>query len=136
MKKSLKLLSILLTVVLVCGIMLVPVYASDPSEITPKRGEESGRLVTIGQRIYGAIFTVGIVASVIIVAVLGIRYMMGSTEDKSEYKKSMIPYLVGALCLFSASTIATIVFNLTKDDNVAGEAAKETGMLVMKMFIA
>ena len=37
--------------------------------------------------------------------------MMGSAEEKAEYKKTMIPYLVGAILVFAASTIANFVYN-------------------------
>ena len=43
--------------------------------------------------------------------VLGIKYMMGSAEEKAEYKKTMIPYVVGAILIFAATTIANAVFN-------------------------
>ena len=36
--------------------------------------------------------------------------MVGSAEEKAEYKKTMIPYLVGAICIFAASTIANVVY--------------------------
>ena len=38
--------------------------------------------------------------------VLGVRYMMGSAEEKAEYKKVMIPYLIGAVLLFAAVNLA------------------------------
>ena len=44
--------------------------------------------------------------------VIGIKYMMGSAEEKAEYKKTMIPYLVGAIILFAAVNIAGVVVNL------------------------
>ncbi|MEI3401230.1 MAG: hypothetical protein V8R51_02250 [Clostridia bacterium] len=44
--------------------------------------------------------TVGIVLSVVILIILGIKYMMGSAEEKAEYKKTMIPYLIGAVSVF------------------------------------
>ena len=37
--------------------------------------------------------------------------MMGSAEEKAEYKKTMIPYVVGAILIFAAATIANAVFN-------------------------
>ena len=97
------------------GMMLMPIYAVGitPDEIQPTQTEGTTTLTNLGGKIYGAIFTAGIVLSVIVMAVLGIKYMMGSTEEKSEYKKSMVPYVIGALCIFGASTIASIVYNLT-----------------------
>ena len=44
--------------------------------------------------------------------VIGIKYMMGSAEEKAEYKKTMIPYLVGAVILFAAVNIAGVVVSM------------------------
>ena len=65
---------------------------------------------TVGQKIIGIIQVVGIIISVICLMVLGIKYMMGSAEEKADYKKSMIPYLVGAILIFAASALAQVVY--------------------------
>lgn len=62
--------------------------------------------------IIGAIVTVGVVVSVITMCILGIKYMVGSVEERAEYKKSMIPYLVGAVLLFAGSVVVSIIANL------------------------
>lgn len=67
---------------------------------------------TVGQKIIGIIQVVGIIISVICLMVLGIKYMMGSAEEKAEYKKTFIPYLVGAILLFAASALANSIYNL------------------------
>ena len=36
--------------------------------------------------------------------------MMGSTEERAEYKKSMLPYVIGAVILFAASTFAQVIY--------------------------
>ena len=38
--------------------------------------------------------------SVITLVVLGIKYMVGSIEEKEQNTKSMIPYLIGAFFVF------------------------------------
>ena len=38
--------------------------------------------------------------------------MMGSTDEKAEYKKSMLPYVIGAVLVFAASSIASVIYNL------------------------
>ena len=38
--------------------------------------------------------------------------MVGSVEERAEYKKSMIPYLVGAVLLFAGSVVVSIIANL------------------------
>lgn len=68
--------------------------------------------VNFGNQIITVITTIGIVISVIVLIVIGIKYMIGSIEEKAEYKKSMKPYIAGAICVFMASTIASLIYNL------------------------
>ena len=66
---------------------------------------------TLGNKIAGAVKIVGIFVSVIVLMILGIKYMMGSAEEKAEYKKTFIPYIVGAIILFGASLFAERIYN-------------------------
>ena len=45
------------------------------------------------------------IVAIIMVGILGIKYMLGSVDEKSEYKKDMIPYFVGAILLFGITAI-------------------------------
>ena len=65
----------------------------------------------VGNRIVGVIKVIGIIVSVAILIVLGIKYMMGSAEEKATYKKTLVPYLVGAILIFAASTLADTIYN-------------------------
>lgn len=58
------------------------------------------------------ITTIGISASVITLIILGLKYMLGSVEEKATYKKSMMPYLIGAVLVFCASTVANIIYSI------------------------
>lgn len=63
--------------------------------------------------ILNAITITGVVVAVITVMFLGIKYMVGSVEEKAEYKKTMMPILVGMILLFCTSTIVSIIWNVT-----------------------
>lgn len=52
--------------------------------------------------------------SIIIIIVLGIKYMVGSTEERAEYKKTLLPYVIGAVFVFGATTVASVVYNMIK----------------------
>ena len=52
------------------------------------------------------------IVAVIIITILGIKYMMGSTQERAEYKKSFIPLIVGIVVVVAATTIATFIFNM------------------------
>lgn len=60
-------------------------------------------------KILTVISNIGIAISVIILAILGVKYMFGSVEDKAEYKQDMIPYIIGALLLFGITGFLKIL---------------------------
>ena len=62
----------------------------------------------------GLIRNIAIIASVIILMVLGVKYMLGSVEEKAEYKKSFIPLIIGIILVVSATTIASFIFGMAK----------------------
>lgn len=69
-------------------------------------------LITMGGKVLGIINTIGVVASVIVLMILGIKYMVGSVEEKAEYKKSMLAYVIGAVMVFGITTIANIIYTI------------------------
>lgn len=109
-KKTMKVISVL-AIIFAILMVTTSVFALDPSEITPGTNVPgSDQVRDLGKQIVGIIQTAGVVVAVVVMLVLGIKYMMGSAEEKAEYKKSMIPYLVGAIILFAASTIVNVVY--------------------------
>ena len=66
---------------------------------------------SVAGKIVGLIRVVGTISAIGILIVLGIKYMMGSAEEKAEYKKTLFPYFIGAVFLFAASNLATVVYS-------------------------
>lgn len=60
--------------------------------------------------ILGIINVVGVVVSVITLMILGVKYMFGSVEEKAEYKKTAIYYILGAVLIFSVTTIPNALY--------------------------
>lgn len=112
MKKISKILYVLLMTMMICSIAS-NVLATDPSQFNGDgvtvQTTGAGNFVN---QLIGIIQFVGSAASVIVLIILGIKYMMGSAQEKAEYKKTMIPYLIGAIIVFAASNIAGVIFNL------------------------
>lgn len=71
-------------------------------------------LVTTGKNIVSVITTIGIVVSTVVVAALGVKYMLGSVAERAEYKRTLMPYLIGAVLVFGASAIAQIIYEFVK----------------------
>ena len=60
---------------------------------------------------------IGSIVSVLVLVILGIKYMMGSAEEKAEYKKTLVPYIIGAGLVFAASTIAGAIYGFMNSVN-------------------
>lgn len=113
----------LVSIILLAIIFLIPAQtlseASDidiSTDLIPDKGTIESASTTsefndIGKAILGAIQTIGIVISVIVIVVFGIKYMIGSVEERAEYKKTMWPYILGVILLASATTIPNIIYN-------------------------
>lgn len=122
MKKSIKaIMAILMVATIVLALGTTSSMAIDAAGIAGQlTGSESGAqgsVVNIGNQLIGIITTVGVVVAVVVLLVLGIKYMMGSAAEKAEYKKTMIPYLVGAVLIFGASAITKVVVDLGSSIN-------------------
>lgn len=74
--------------------------------------EDTGAFKEKAEKVLGVINAVGVVCSVIILCIIGIRYILGSVEEKAEYKKTMLGYMIGAVLLFTASTIPNVLYKL------------------------
>ena len=113
-------LTIILILVLIITITNV-VYAADsivdprkdPTSFDPGGMSDTEKLQDIGNRIIGIIQVIGTVTSVVVLIVIGIKYMVGSLEERAEYKKTMMPYIIGALFVFGITNILGIVSNIT-----------------------
>ena len=70
------------------------------------------KLKETGNAVIGVVAMIGSAVSIIALMILGIKYMIGSVEEKAEYKKSLLPYVIGCACIFGASSIVSIFYNL------------------------
>ncbi len=77
-------------------------------------GTTSTQLTAKLGKLFSVIGTVGSILSVIILAGIGIKYMLGSVEEKAVYKKSMIPYIIGVAILFTGSFLPQFIYKLVK----------------------
>lgn len=112
-KKTIKIITFMAIILCIVSVASLVSAAAGftAANLTGTASNASGQIQSIGNQIIGVVQGIGIVVSVVVVIVLGIKYMMGSVEEKAEYKKTMMPYLIGAALIFAASTISMAVMN-------------------------
>ncbi len=74
-------------------------------------GTGTSNIKTVGGEIVGMIQIVGTIIAVGMMMILGIKYMTGSAEERAEYKKTLFPYLIGAVLLFAASNLTQVIYS-------------------------
>lgn len=112
MKKFAKVLPIIIIVAVIGLIFCSTAFAAvtDPTQFSGNPSANTQGIENVGNYIITIVTVIGTVASVIVLIVLGLKYMMGSAEEKAEYKKTLLPYVIGALLVFAASAIAGFVY--------------------------
>lgn len=60
---------------------------------------ETSKFISI---LYSTLLTLGIIVTIAVGGVMGIKFMMASAEDKAKIKESMVPYVVGSILIFGA----------------------------------
>jgi amino acid transporter len=131
MKK--KIIGIVLMGIMICFIFTGFSYAAESSDEEPTETppfssgswinaddynpglmQGADKIKDVGNKIIGVFQFVGTCASVIVVSIIGIKYMIGSVEEKAEYKKTMWPYIVGAILVFGITNLLPIIYTLAK----------------------
>ena len=117
MKKSIKVISTLLLAIMLVTSIAGTVLAVDLNTvlngINGNGNVQTNDLTKVGNNIVTIIQVVGIVIAVIVLLVIGIKYMMGSASEKAEYKKTMIPYIVGAVLIFAGTSLVRVIYSLS-----------------------
>lgn len=88
----------------------------DPTTIIkePETGDTK-TLFEVGNIILGLIQGIGAGVAVIATLVLGMKYVYSSPEDKATIKKQLIPYIIGGVLVFGATTLVKIAEALAGD---------------------
>lgn len=113
--KHKKVLIILINLILILFIISNAVLAGDLinafQDSTNPNGPGTEEVKDRAGRIVGIIQVIGTMVSVGMLMILGIKYMLGSADEKAEYRKSMVPYIIGSILIFGFSNLTQIIYD-------------------------
>lgn len=72
---------------------------SDVSEVSGKVGV-----------VLAAIRNISMVVSVIVLMIIGLKYILGSAEEKANYKATILPYIIGCVFAVTGTTIVDFIY--------------------------
>ena len=128
-KKNLMVITlIILMTIITLLIVIIPNYSYATEDrlglddLNKYQGDNPGseKLKSKANTIFSYLRTIGIVLSVVALIAIGIKYMLGSVEEKADLKKSMIPYVIGMFLLVCATTLPNIIYNIVQSPGFFG----------------
>lgn len=109
-KKAVVALVLAVVTIMLC---IAPVFAASSTigEVTVNTdpSKVDSKLTTVGSTVLGYIQVIGTFIAVGVLMFLGIRYMTASANEKADIKKSIIPYIIGAVVLLAAVNIVALI---------------------------
>ena len=111
MKKILNILTFLIIFIYIINIFNMSFAVVNPLGYMPNVDIETNQsTVNMMNKIIDGFQAIGSIASVLALVLIGIKYMLGTVEQKAEYKNTMINYVIGAILVFSISNISAMLY--------------------------
>ena len=107
-----KMLIIILCITFCIVLSSTTVLGINTSLYNPSGGEVPGELTGIGNAIIGIFQVIGTIFAVAMLLWLGIRLMVASPSERADIKSRAVPYVVGAVMLFSIVNLLKIVYDI------------------------
>ena len=73
---------------------------------------DENKLKATSNMIYNILLISGICIAVIVSGILGIKFMIGSAEEKAQIKDALIPFVIGCIVVFGAFGIWKIFITI------------------------
>lgn len=73
---------------------------------------DKGSLKNASSSIYNILLICGVIIAVLIGSIMGIKFMIGSVEEKAEIKAALVPFAIGCIVVFGAFGIWKIVVTI------------------------
>ena len=107
---------IALIIIAILSISTTTLAILNPNDYSVGAMEDTGRLGTMASNILGIILVIGIIIAVAGIFIIGIQFMVGSVEEKAQYKQKILPFIVGFVILVAITAIVNIIYRTVTID--------------------
>lgn len=135
MKKVLKISTVLIIIIMlifICGNTFALYDNLDkykPGDPTSEEAKEFTNRISI---VLGAIRNIGIITSVISLMIIGVKYILGSVEEKSKYKEILLPWVIGCIILAMGTSLVSFIYDSVHKEDVVQESEIEVVVCARK----
>lgn len=98
-------------------------FAEDPRDMstlitamdgTSNMADSGSRIGNVINNVIGLLQMVGSGIALIVITLLGVKYLLASPSDKADVKKAIMPIIIGCILLFGAVNLMAAVENFAK----------------------
>lgn len=93
------------------GAIISAMSDAKPSNMATGSGSNIPKIINT---IIGLLQVAGTGISIIVVTILGIKYLMASPSEKADTKKSILPIIIGCVLLFGAVNLMSALLDFTE----------------------
>ena len=103
-----------LFIIAMLSTMVVSVFAT-PTDVLDKVQGDTNQAMSVGglsstiKNVIGVVQVICYSAAVIMLILIGVKFITASPEGKAEIKKAAIQYVIGAIIVFAAGTLLGII---------------------------
>lgn len=117
MNKFIKIITALFIIAML-STMVVSVFATPTDVLDTVQGDTNqamsvGGLSSTIKNVIGVVQVICYSAAVIMLILIGVKFITASPEGKAEIKKAAIQYVIGAIIVFAAGTLLGIIANMS-----------------------
>ena len=116
---------IILSIIFIVSFCFYTISVADSAELDPKtamtgmkddatNADGADTIKPVINAVIGTLQVAGTGIALIMISILGIKYMMAAPNDKADVKKQITPMVIGAILLFGAVNIIQIIANFTE----------------------
>ena len=106
---SKKIVKIAVILMLIATILMTVNVVLGTVNMPKADGSATSNIQNPVQRIMGIVQYICYAAAIILIVILGVRFMVASPDGKAEIKKSAVIYVIGAFLVFAAGAIIGIL---------------------------
>ena len=108
-KKLIVFITLILIILAISNQINATISGIDTEKFKP--GIEEGLANYLGD-VIGIIQIVGVAVAAIACIVMGIRYILSSTEDRADIKKKLIPFVIGPIIFVGATGVLRLISSI------------------------
>lgn len=112
-----KVLKTIVPILIALSIIVISVNTlaiDDPNDYNPGKIKNNDAKITgdIIGKVLGIIQVIGIIVSIAVISIIGIKYMIGSVSEKAAFKENLVPYVAGVILLAATTIIPSMIYNM------------------------